>query len=237
MTGLVRFKAMAGPATLTPPTLDGSGGPGIGTVRAVVATLGRVDADGDLTVPGFFGRQDVRMVPTHDWSHVPLGKGVLFEDGDQAVVDLRMNLAVPAARAWWEALAFDLANPPPLQQWSYGYTVKGGGSFEGKASGRPLRFLTPLADGSPGVVVHEVGPVMLGAGVDTATVAVGDSGDPGGLDPAAEAAARELARSIRSGLILEAALAPGPLPSATAPAAGSSRPALALARTLRPSTR
>lgn len=95
----VLFKAMAGPATLVPPTLDGAGGPGVATVRAVVATMGRVDADGDLTVPGFFGQQPVVMVPTHDWNLVPLGKGVLFEDGDRAVAELRMNLAIPAARA------------------------------------------------------------------------------------------------------------------------------------------
>jgi hypothetical protein len=191
------FKAMAGPATLTPPMLDGSGDPGVGTVRAVVATLGKMDGDGDVTVPGFFGRQPVVMVPTHDWNHVPLGKGVLFEDGDQAVAELKMNLAIPQARAWYEALAYDLANPPPLQQWSYGFSLKEGGSFSGRFGGKAVRFLQPLSDGAAGVVVHEVGPVMLGAGVDTTTVAVSDPGDLGGPDPAAEAA-REYARFVRS---------------------------------------
>ena len=199
MTGPgVLFKAMAGPATLVPPMLDGTGGPGVATVRAIVARLGVRDADGDLTVPGFFGRQDVRMVPVHDWSHVLLGKGVLFEDGDQAVAELKMNLAVPAARAWWEALAFDLPNPPPLQQWSYGFSLKAGGSFTGRAGGKAVRFLTPLADGSPGVEVHEVSPVLMGAGVDTATVAVGDPGDVD-QDPDPDMA-REYARFVRSTL-------------------------------------
>lgn len=74
----------------------------------------------------------------------------------------------------------DLANPPPLQQWSYGFTLKAGGSFTGRFGGKAVRFLQPLPDGSPGVAVHEVGPVMLGAGVDTSTVAVGTPAD---VDP------------------------------------------------------
>jgi hypothetical protein len=163
----VAYKAMAGPGELLGATLDGVGASGIANVRAVVATLGKIDADGDVTVPGFFGRQDVQVVPVHDWNHVPIGKGVVYEQGDQAIADMQLNLGIPQARAWWEAFKFDLQHPPALQQFSYGYTVKDGGSFEGHFGGRKVRFLQPLPNGSPGVVVHEAGPVMLGAGVDT----------------------------------------------------------------------
>jgi hypothetical protein len=190
----VAYKAMAGPGELLGATLDGVGASGVASVRAVVATLGKVDADGDVTVPGFFGRQDVQVVPVHNWEHVPIGKGLLYEQGDQAIADLKVNLAIPQARAWYEAWRFDLEHPPALQQWSYGYSVKAGGSFDGRFGGKSVRFLTPLKDGSPGVVVHEVGPVMLGAGVDTATLEASADPDPD-LD-----LAREYARFVRSQL-------------------------------------
>jgi hypothetical protein len=184
---------MAGPATLAQPMLDGSGDPGVATVRAVIATLGKVDHDGDLTVPGFFGDQPTVMVSVHDHAHVPIGKGRVFEDGDQAIAELKVNLAIPAARSWFEAFRFDLANPPPLQQWSYAYDVLPGGSWQGKFAGRPVRFLQPKADGSPGVDVLEVSPVLRGAGVDTATLAVEA---PSGLDEGERAALRAIAAGL-----------------------------------------
>ncbi len=137
----VQYKAMAGPGELLGATLDGVGASGVASVRAVVATLSRIDGDGDVTVPGFFGRQDVAVVPVHDWNHVPIGKGLLYEQGDQAIADLKVNLAIPQARAWWEAFKFDLEHPPALQQWSYGFTVKAGGSFSGRFGGKAVRFL------------------------------------------------------------------------------------------------
>jgi hypothetical protein len=194
--GRVAYKAMVGPGELLGAILDGVGASGVASVRAVVATLGKVDADGDVTVPGFFGRQDVAVVPVHDWSHVPLGKGVLYEQEDQAIADLKVNLAISQARAWYEAWRFDLEHPPALQQWSYGYQLRPGGSFEGRFGGKRVRFLTPLGDGSPGVEVIEVGPVMLGAGVDTTTLEATADPDP---DPGPDMA-REYARFVCSTL-------------------------------------
>lgn len=195
----VAYKAMAGPGELLGATLDGVGASGVASVRAVVATLGRVDADGDLTLPGYFGRQDVQVVPVHNWEHVPIGKGQVYEQGDQAIADLKVNLAIPQARAWWEAFKFDLEHPPALQQFSYGYTVKTGGTFEGRFGGRKVRFLQPLKDGSPGAVLHEVSPVLLGAGVSTGLLEVSAPAAASGPDPD-EIAAREFARYVRNTL-------------------------------------
>jgi hypothetical protein len=192
----VAYKAMAGPGELQGVTLDGVGASGVASVRAVVATLGKVDADGDLTVPGFFGRQNVQVVPAHDWQHIPIGKGQVFEQGDQAIAELKVNLAIPQARAWYEAFRFDLEHPPALQQWSYGYTVKAGGSFEGRFGGKRVRFLQPLGEGSPGVAEHEVSPVLQGAGVDTATLQVGE---PAGVDDGELASLRAIARQFDPG--------------------------------------
>jgi len=48
-----------------------------GLVRAVIATLNVRDKDGDVTLSGAFGNQDVVVLPTHNWGHVPIGKGLL----------------------------------------------------------------------------------------------------------------------------------------------------------------
>lgn len=151
---------------------DGSG-------TLVVATLNTIDLDGDVTLAGFFGRQTVALVPAHDHTHVPLGKGRLYEVGNEALVDFKFNLKVAPARDWFEAIRFDYENPPALQQYSYGYRVLAGGSRRGEFNGRPVQFLQPLADGRPGVLVHEVSPVMIGAGIGTRTTLLNGSSDTG----------------------------------------------------------
>jgi hypothetical protein len=39
---------------------------GLGLASFVVATFGAEDLDGDVTEPGFFGRQTVPVLPSHD---------------------------------------------------------------------------------------------------------------------------------------------------------------------------
>lgn len=181
-----------------------------GSTRLVVATLGVPDRDGDLTMPGWFGQQTAAILPAHDWSHVPLGKGLVYEVGAEAVVDIDWNLDVPEARSWFAAVKFDLEHPPALQQWSYGFSTRPGGARPGEFKGRPVQILGPLADGSPGAVVHEVSPVMVGAGVGTRSLSA-DTEAAGDLavaeriareydTDANERAANELARYVASGL-------------------------------------
>lgn len=148
-------------------TVDGSG-------RMVVATLNAIDLDGDVTLPGFFGRQTAMMVPTHDWSHVPIGKGVVYETGNEALVDFQLNMGIEAARDWHAAIKFDLENPPALQQYSYAFILKTGGARKGTFDSRPVRFLQPLSDGSPGALVFEFSPVLRGAGIRTRTLDIGN---------------------------------------------------------------
>ncbi len=143
-----------------------------GTATFVVATLNEVDKDGDVTLPGFFGKQHVTMVPVHDWNHVPIGKGLLYEDGDEVLCDVKFNLKIPAAKDWYEAVKFDFENPPSLAQYSYGFDVLEGGQKSGYHNGRNVRFLQPKDNGTPGVKVHEVSPVLVGAGSNTRTLAV-----------------------------------------------------------------
>lgn len=130
---------------------------------AVFATLEVIDKDGDVTRPGAFGEQLVKLLPAHDWGHVPLGKARIFESGNEALAEFALNLDIEAARDWHAALKFDLADGAPLQEWSYGFDVTKA-SF-GELEGQRVRFLE-------GLKVHEVSPVVLGAGVGTRTLTV-----------------------------------------------------------------
>lgn len=143
-----------------------------GTASWVMATLNAIDSDGDVTLPGAFGAdQTFSIVPAHDVGHVPLGKGTLREEGNEAIVDAKFNLDIPAGRDWHAAIKFDLANPPAVQEYSYSYNLFEGGWRRGQFQGKSVRFFQPLGDGGPGLEVYESSPVIRGAGVNTRTLA------------------------------------------------------------------
>lgn len=142
-----------------------------GTASWVMATLNEIDSDGDVTLPGALGNQTFSIVPAHNHGHVPLGKARLYEEGSEAVVEAKFNLDIPAARDWHSAIKFDLANPPAIQEYSYGYQPFEGGTKSGTFKGQRVRFFQPKADGSPGIDVYETSPVLRGAGVGTRTLA------------------------------------------------------------------
>jgi len=133
-----------------------------GVGLAVFATLGVVDRDGDVTLPGAFGEQTVKVLPAHDWGHVPIGKARIFEQGNEAMAEFTLNLEIEAARDWHAALKFDLLDQP-TQQWSYGFEIVK--SSLGQIDGKSVRYLESLR-------VHEVSPVVIGAGLGTRTLAM-----------------------------------------------------------------
>lgn len=131
-----------------------------GDFSCVFATLQVVDGDGDVTLPGAFGRQNVRISAWgHKWGDLPVGKGVIYELGNEAICDGRFFLDTAGGRETYRTVK----NLGDLQQWSYGFDVLKSrpGSFEG----RQVRFLEK-------VKVYEVSPVFLGAGVNTRTTAI-----------------------------------------------------------------
>lgn len=150
-----------------------------GTFKCVFATMGVEDKDGDVTLPGFFGKQACVVVPVHDWNHVPIGKATIMESGNEAVAVGKFNLDIPAAKDWFAAMQFDMAEGQPLMEWSYGFKVLEGGGQPGAVGDKRVRFLGPLGDGTPGCKVYEVSPVLVGAGEKTRTLAAKVSGDDG----------------------------------------------------------
>lgn len=137
-----------------------------GTGLARLGTLSAIDHDGDTYDPGAFawkqgGEQWAQVLPAHDWRAMPLGKARVYEDGDAAFAELKLNLDHQAGRDWHAALKFDLAQGEPIQEWSYGYNVLDADyQVRGESRVRVLKRLD----------VMEVSPVLRGAGVGTGTL-------------------------------------------------------------------
>lgn len=139
---------------------------------AKIATLSAVDHDGDTYAPGAFnwkegGNQWTQILPAHNRMAMPLGKARVYEDGDAAFAELHLNLGSEAGREWHAALKFDLEKGAAIQEWSYGFGVVDA-AWEQRGNDR-IRVLKRLD-------VHEVSPVVRGAGVGTGTLAMKSRG-------------------------------------------------------------
>lgn len=126
-----------------------------GTFKAVFATMDVVDLDGDVTLPGAFGKQTVLVEPwNHNYQELPVGRGVISEDDHDAVLDGKFFLDTVSGAEHYQVVKA-LAD---IQEWSYTFTITE--AEFGKFEGRDVRFLKKLD-------VWGVGPVTRGAGIDT----------------------------------------------------------------------
>ncbi len=134
-----------------------------GEVSAVFSTFGVVDKDGDVTMPGAF--EDGAPVRISAYQHkswegaLPVGKGVIRTTDTEAILEGRFFLQTAAGRDTFEVVK-ELGG---LQEWSYGFDIEEH-SYEDRGDTR-VRILEKSR-------VHEVSPVLLGAGVGTRTLAV-----------------------------------------------------------------
>lgn len=142
-----------------------------GTVTAVFARLNVKDADGDVTLPGYFGTQEVAIADAHDRTKI-VGRGTITEQKDVAVLTGRYFMETTKGE---EAFKTTKAMGD-LQEWSYGYRILEGGARLGQHDGGDVRFLQPKEDGTPGVDVHEVSTVLRGSGVGTGTTSIKSDG-------------------------------------------------------------
>lgn len=139
----------------------------LGQVEAVFATLDVVDRDNDVTVKGAF--KDGAPVSISAFGHkswegaLPVGKGTIQERGNEAVFTGQFFLNTTHGKDHFETIkALSEAGGPGVE-WSYGFDVKD--SAPGEVDGKSVRILKSMD-------VHEVSPVMLGAGVNTRTTGV-----------------------------------------------------------------
>lgn len=136
-----------------------------GTVKAVFATLNVVDKDGDVTVPGAFKSGEPCVIS--DWNHSswqgarPVGKGTIREVGNEAVFEGQFFMNTSAGRDAFETVKAMSDNGPGCE-WSYGFDI---------LDSEPAQKNSSLGEGHRRTLksmrVHEVSPVMVGAGVGT----------------------------------------------------------------------
>lgn len=137
-----------------------------GTVEAVFATLDVEDHDGDITVKGAF--EDGAAVRISAYGHktwdgaLPVGRGTIRAGTSDAVLEGKFFLGTRNGRETFETVK----EMSDLQEWSYGFDIVD--SEPGEQDGRKVRMLKELK-------VHEVSPVLLGAGIGTRTLAVKDA--------------------------------------------------------------
>lgn len=135
-----------------------------GHVKAIIATLNVKDHDGDVTLPGAFGRKEgIPLLVGHQMHGLPVGKGRVYEEGHQAVFEGQFNLGSQHGKDAYETVKFMGMDG----DWSYGYTVKAHqrGHISENGKSVPVRFLKSLD-------VLEASIVGIGAGVGTGTASV-----------------------------------------------------------------
>lgn len=132
-----------------------------GEVEAVFATFGVVDADDDVTEPGAF--EDGAEMPISAYGHaswegaLPVGKATIRQTKTEAILRGQFFMDTAHGRDTFATVK----HLGPLGEWSYGYDPVDF-SF-GERDGRRVRLLKRL-------MVHEVSPVLRGAGVGTRTL-------------------------------------------------------------------
>lgn len=135
-----------------------------GQVSAVFSTFNVVDKDGDITLPGAFvnGAPVVISAYGHkSWEGaLPVGDGTIRTNGKEAILQGQFYLDTAHGQDAFTTVKRLAAKG--LGEWSYGYTVLE--ADYGELDGRQVRYLKSLA-------VDEVSPVLVGAGVNTRTLA------------------------------------------------------------------
>jgi len=143
-----------------------------GSFTARIATLDVIDKDGDITLSGAFPEGKEVLVSAYQhgsWmGELPVGKAVIKEADGEVVAEGQFNLDMQSGREHYEAVKFSGG----LQEWSYGYEVLD--YDHDKRDGQEVRLLKEVDP-------HEISPVLLGAGVGTATLAIKNEAKEEGL--------------------------------------------------------
>lgn len=143
---------------------------GRGKVKVVFATLDVVDKDRDVIMPGSIEsgeRVRISAFGHSSWDdRLPVGKGVIYEQGNEAIFEGEFFLATTHGRDTYETVKA----MEDLQEWSWGFDVLK--SEDAVRDDRSVRLIKE-------VKVYEVSPVLLGAGVNTRTLGI--KSNAGGL--------------------------------------------------------
>jgi hypothetical protein len=132
-----------------------------GEVTAIFSQLNVIDHDGDVTVPGAFTNDEKVKISAYNHSSwgpaLPAGKGSIHADGDFAYAELQFFMSTATGKETFQTVK----EMGDQQEWSYGYDILQ--SDFGEFDGKTVQYLRKLK-------VHEVSPVLLGAGIGTRTL-------------------------------------------------------------------
>jgi phage head maturation protease len=136
-----------------------------GTIALVFAKYNEVDHDGDVTLPGAFDDGAKARISAYNhtsWGGaLPVGDGSIKVIGDEAQFHGQFYMDTQHGADTFKTVKRQ--SEAGLQEWSYGYdTVKMSFGEFGEPPER-VRFLEKQR-------VHEVSPVLLGAGIGTRTL-------------------------------------------------------------------
>jgi hypothetical protein len=135
-----------------------------GQVNAVFSTFNVLDKDSDITLPGAFAEGAPVVISAYghkSWEGaLPVGDGVIRTTAKEAVLDGQFYMDTTHGADAFRTVK-RLAERG-LGQWSYGYDVQD--ADYGEMDGKQVRYLKRLS-------VTEVSPVLIGAGVNTRTLA------------------------------------------------------------------
>ena len=136
-----------------------------GIVTAKFAELDVKDHDGDIIESGAFGDQKVRVSSFGHASWfdgLPVGKGTIHEKGNDAIADLGFFMDTQIGREHFGVIK----GLGDLGEWSFGFDIKEQATpDEDQRQKGVVRILKKL-------IVHEVSPVLKGAGLNTGTLSV-----------------------------------------------------------------
>jgi hypothetical protein len=156
-----------------------------GEFTAVIATMGVVDHDGDITRPGAFKNGQETLIESwnHNYSALPVGKGVIHEQGNKAIITGTFFLDTVSGMEHYKVVK----NLGPLQEWSYSFSIEK--SSRGNVDGEPVQYLEKLD-------VLGISPVQKGAGISTGTISIKNDRNLPGFSTAS---ARQELDAIQSG--------------------------------------
>jgi hypothetical protein len=131
-----------------------------GSFTAVFSTLNVIDKDGDITLPGALGNQEVIIAGYNhaSWGTgtgaLPSGKGRIYENGNEGIVEGKFFLDTIAGAETYKTVKAIGSS----QEWSYSLPEI---DFEfQERDGKRVRLLKRIK-------VNEVSPVLMGAGNNT----------------------------------------------------------------------
>jgi len=134
-----------------------------GTALIAFATLGAIDHDGDYLFADSIGRKTTRLQPAHDWKAPAMGVAKTFEQDSEARANVLFNLKMESGREWHQSILGNFRSGL-TQEWSFAYDVLEDDPKFARSIGAKRAFRK--------LDIHEISPVLKGAGINTRTLEV-----------------------------------------------------------------